>query len=84
MPDADPWAEGDQVSRLSSRIPGLGTPTGSIDLQGEAMLSAVETDADVADFHFRALDWQAAWLVELEASDGDAMWETGCGWDQAR
>ena len=79
MPDADTWAEGDDVSRLSSRIPGLGSATGAIDLDSEAMTTAAATDPDVADFVWRARDWRAAWLVELEAA-GDDLWERGCGW----
>ena len=79
MPDADTWAEGDDVSRLSSRIPGLGSSTGAIDLDSEAMTTAAATDPDVADFVWRARDWRAAWLVELEAA-GDDLWERGCGW----
>ena len=32
MPPDDPWAEGDRVTRLSTRIPGLGTASGELDL----------------------------------------------------
>ncbi|GDX78711.1 hypothetical protein LBMAG42_05220 [Deltaproteobacteria bacterium] len=39
---ADPWAEGEAVVRLSTRIPGLGTPSGRIDPTGEAMIRAGE------------------------------------------
>lgn len=77
--EADPWAEGKEVSRLGTRIPGLGTPDGRIDLDGEAMTGAAAGDADVADFVRRAEDWQATWLAELEAA-GDDLWERGCGW----
>jgi hypothetical protein len=75
----DLWAEGDEVSRLSTRVPGLGTSTGLIDLEGYAMTAAAETDPDLADFLARALDWHQTWLDEL-ANSTDAMWEEGCGW----
>ncbi|MFT4627024.1 MAG: hypothetical protein ACI8PZ_005705 [Myxococcota bacterium] len=77
----DRWAEGEGVNRLSARIPGLGSAAGAIDLNGEAMRAAAEADVDVADFVWRAEDWTAAWLEELAASDGDRMWEVGCGWE---
>ena len=79
MAEEDPWAEGENVSRLSTRIPGLGSATGAIDLSSEAMILAAEQDVDVADFAARAADWRAAWLIELEAA-GDDLWERGCGW----
>ena len=77
--DVDPWAEGDNVSRLSTRIPGLGNSEGRIDLDGEAMAAAAAADEDVADFVWRANDWYATWSDELEANQ-DFMWEVGCGW----
>jgi hypothetical protein len=79
MGDDDPWAEGDDVSRLSTRVPGLGSATGALDLNGDAMVAASAEDADVADFAARAADWRAAWLLELDAA-GDDLWERGCGW----
>ena len=77
--DADPWAEAEDVPRLSSRIPGLGNPDGRIDLNGPAMNEAASADADVADFQVRANDWLETWLEEEEAA-GDDMWTRGCGW----
>ena len=79
MADADAWAEGEDVSRLSAKIPGLGTADGRIDLDSEAMAEAEAADADVADFVWRARDWQAAWIEETLAA-GDGIWEEGCGW----
>jgi hypothetical protein len=76
----DLWSEREDAPRLGNKIPGLGRPDGRIDLEGEAMTEAAEEDADVADFVYRANNWRDAWLDELEASGGDAMWETGCGW----
>jgi len=82
LPSADPddrWAEGDDVARLSTRIPGLGNAEGRIDLDGEAMLAAADADADVADFVVRANDFWPTWLDELDAAGAD-LWERGCGW----
>ena len=75
----DPWAEGPNVTRLSTRIPGLGTADGRIDLDSPAMVAAAAEDPDVADFRNRAFDFYGTWLVELEAA-GDDMWARGCGW----
>jgi len=79
MPSDDLWAEGEQVRRLSTRIPGLGNAAGRIDLDSLQMAEAAATDPDVADFVTRASDWRAAWLEELGAA-GDDLWERGCGW----
>ena len=80
MGDDDPWAEGDDVTRLSTRIPGLGTADGAIALDSEAMQEAAAADADVADFVARAEDWTTAWRQELADTDTDTMWSVGCGW----
>ena len=77
--DADPWAEGADAKRLSTRIPGLGTPSGAHDLEGEWMKQAAQRDSDVADFVARAKDWGPTWLESLKES-GDDLWERGCGW----
>lgn len=76
----DLWLERDDGGRLATRIPGLGAPGGGHDLDGGAMAAAVAADPDVADFVTRARDWAGTWAAELAASDGDAMWATGCGW----
>jgi len=75
----DPWAQRGGAPRLSTRIPGLGAPSGRIDLNGDAMAAAAAGDSDVADFVRRARDWEAAWAVEYEAA-GDDLWARGCGW----
>lgn len=74
----DPWGEGADVHRLSTRIPGLGSSTGALDLNGPELTEAAQTDEEVADFVRRAQDWQAAWAEEL--ADSETMWETGCGY----
>ena len=79
MDDDDAWAEADGVPRLSTRIPGLGTSDGLLDLDGDAMGTAASSDEDVADFVHRANHWFEAWSAEMEAA-GDDLWERGCGW----
>ncbi len=80
---ADPWGEGEGVTRLSTRIPGLGNAQGLIDLDGAAMAAAADSDADVADFVLRANDWYATWSAAVEAA-GDSMWPVGCGWEERK
>ena len=75
----DPWAESPGFPRLSSRIPGLGTPSGEIDLYGEWMRRAANEDEDVADFAERATDWWTFWYDELQSSPSD-FFAQGCGW----
>ena len=65
--------------RFKTAIPGLGHGDGALDLDSAAMAEAEAADADVADFVWRARDWQAAWIEETLAA-GDGIWEEGCGW----
>jgi len=75
----DPWAERHDIGRLSTRVPGLGTPSGSIDPTGEAMQEAAAADPDVADFAERVQDWEAYWFREFAEADDD-FFAQGCGW----
>jgi len=68
LPMDDPddyWAEGENVNRLATRIPGLGNEKGLIDLYAVGMKEAARHDADVADFLRRARDPYVNWLKEL-------------------
>lgn len=78
----DYWAEDPNITyRLSTRVPGLGNSEGLIDIQGEAMRKAAETDPELADFIYRANDWQATWMEEYSLMI-ETMWQEGCGWDE--
>jgi len=76
---ADPWAEREGAPRLSTRIPGLGSPSGAIDLDSPWMAEAAAADPDVADFVARARDFYGSWL-EAYLAAGDDVFATGCGW----
>ena len=76
---ADPFAEGPGVHRLSTRIPGLGNPTGRIDLDADWMKEAAEGDPEVADFVARGKDFWSLWLEEYAAA-GRTLFMRGCGW----
>jgi hypothetical protein len=77
----DPWAERADFPRLSTRIPGLGNATGTIDLASAAMREAGMADAEVADFALRATDWRQYWAITFAESDPD-FFGIGCGWVQ--
>ena len=77
---SDPWAEGPDAHRLSTRIPGLGSKDGTINLESDAMSAAAASDPDVADFVTRAADFYQTWLDEYEASGAD-VFAKGCGWE---
>lgn len=79
MADDDRWAEGDNVTRLSTRIPGLGNPDGKVDLDSTEMQQAASDDPDVANFIHRANNWLETW-TEAYTEAGDDLWERGCGW----
>ncbi len=76
---SDPWAEGSGVHRLSTRVPGLGTPTGRIDPAGACMKQAATEDAEIADFVTRALDFWPTWGAENSKAGSD-YFARGCGW----
>lgn len=77
--DSDPWAERDGANRISTRIPGLGTPEGQLDINGETFADAATSDSDLADLKDRANNWMETWTNELDAA-GDDLWPQGCGW----
>ncbi len=77
--EADPWAEGDGVGRLSTRVPGLGTATGRIDPLGDEMVLAGQEDPQLADFAARTQDFWGYWSEAYEAA-GDDLFARGCGW----
>ena len=75
---ADPWAQGANVHRLATRIPGLGTPTGRIDPTDPALVAASGKDPEIADLLARMLDFWPKWL---DQSNLDPDYFThGCGW----
>ena len=74
----DRWGE-EGIERLSSRIPGLGTSSGLIDLDSSWMTEAAAVDEDVADLLTRARDFWATWVDEFNNTPDD-YWERGCGW----
>ena len=79
MDDDDRWAEGDNVTRLSTRIPGLGTPSGQLDINGTVFAEAAQRDPLLADLKDRANNWTETWMEAYEAA-GDTLWSDGCGW----
>ncbi len=82
LPTSDPsdrWAEGANVPRLSTKLPGLGNATGLIDIDSEAMQRAASEDPEIADFVRRTRDFWPSWFQAQE----DAGWDyfaRGCGW----
>lgn len=81
--DDDPWGEDDDLGRLSTRIPGLGQPSGTHDLDGAWFAEAAAADPDVAEFQRRARDAWPIWFDELENADPD-FFAIGCGWSIER
>lgn len=75
----DPWAEGPDVRRLSTRVPGLGSETGLIDLDSEAMQQAAEGDPELAEFVRRAKDFWPTYLEAVQEAGPD-YYARGCGW----
>lgn len=85
LPTDDPedrWAEGPDVDRLSTRVPGLGNAEGRIDLDAEWMTAAAAEDEMIADFVRRARDFWPTWFDELTNAPED-FFATGCGWESA-
>ena len=82
LPTQDPndyWAQGENVNRLSTKIPGLGNEIGYIDLYGQCLRQAAAEDEEIADFLMRAQKPVLWWLSEfLNNPDSFAV---GCGWE---
>ena len=81
LPNAadDPWGERSDFPRLSTRVPGLGNETGTVDLESEAIAEAGRADPEVADYAMRASDWRRYWAVTFAEADPD-FFAIGCGW----
>ena len=65
MDPDDYWAEGDNVNRLGTRVPGLGNETGRIDLNADWMNEAAENDPILKEMIRRCKDPGKTWLAEL-------------------
>lgn len=74
MDTTDYWAEGDNVNRLSTRVPGLGNNEGRIDRKADWMLRAAETDTVLADMLQRLRRPFNSWVKEY-FKQKDAMKE---------
>lgn len=79
MEDSDTWAESPDINRISTRIPGIGSADGQLDINGQIFSTAAQTDADLADLQNRANNWMETWTAEMDAA-GDDLWARGCGW----
>ncbi|MFT5432858.1 MAG: hypothetical protein ACI9OJ_003562, partial [Myxococcota bacterium] len=75
----DRWARAAGFARLSTRVPGLGSPTGTIALDTTWMTEAAESDPDLADLALRTTNWWSYWSEALGAADPDFFGQ-GCGW----
>lgn len=53
MKKEDYWAEGPNVNRLSTRVPGLGNKEGRIHIKAPWMIEAARSDSDLADLLHR-------------------------------
>ena len=79
LADDDPWAEADDFERISTRIPGLGTASGQLDINGEMYAAAAADDPLLMDLKNRSNNWTETWMEAYEAA-GDTLWPDGCGW----
>ncbi len=87
LPMSDPddeWGEGGGVNRLSTRVPGLGTPSGQIvDARSEAMTAAAADDPVLADFADRLARFPNSWFDEFTGRGDqteEEIYGPGCGW----
>jgi hypothetical protein len=76
---ADRWAEAPTVRRLSTRVPGLGSRSGAIDVDAPWTGRAAGHDPELADFVRRARDFWPAWVEALQQAGPD-YFARGCGW----
>ena len=79
LPYADPkdkWAEGKDVYRLSTKIPGLGNKKGKIKLNSKGMKLMAKYDKDVEEFVRRAKAPYKEYFKELKHHASDVL--KGC------
>ena len=79
LPYKDPkdhWAEGKDVYRLSTKVPGLGNKKGKIKLDSRAMKQMARYDKDVAEFVRRAKSPYKEYFRELKHHASDVL--AGC------
>lgn len=62
MDKTDYWAEGDNVRRLSTRVPGLGNLEGRINIHSDYMAEAAAEDEDLAEMVYRCKQPISTWL----------------------
>ena len=67
----DPWGESEGVDRLSTRIPGLGTPHGFIDVADRNFKYLVAKDATLQDLSLRLESPIYYWFKELFRAIGE-------------
>lgn len=75
MKKTDYWAEGENIKRLSTKVPGLGSNTGKINIGATWMKSAAEKDRDIADLVKRCKDPIGTYIDELSKNKA---WQNGC------
>ena len=76
----DRWGEAATFNRLSTRVPGLGTPDGLIEPASDVMAAAAAADPLIADFAARAQNFWATWFDALQNAPDD-FFAVGCGWN---
>ena len=64
-PSIDPWAEGNNVRRLSTKVPGLGTRLGTVKARDKALKKAAIKDKDLKDLRKRLKYPVFFWVKEL-------------------
>ncbi|MFT4703605.1 MAG: hypothetical protein ACI81R_001297 [Bradymonadia bacterium] len=79
QPNADRWAEAADYPRLSTRVPGLGSASGELALEGVEAEALIAADPVLADFVLRTEDFWATWFAALSEAPDD-FFALGCGW----
>lgn len=78
---SDYWAQGSAVTRLSTKVPGLGNTQGLINPDSHWMRKAAVSDPEIANFARRARDFWPWWIEALATAEPD-YFAVGCGWQQ--
>lgn len=71
--ESDPWGEEGTINRLSTRIPGLGTPHGLVTERDRQLKQLALKDSDVKDLLRRLESPIYYWFKELLRSIGDFL-----------
>lgn len=76
MPVEDQWAQGEQVSRIANKVPGLGFGDGNINGESSPLIEAAKYDSDLANLLGRLRRPYSSYFKTIKEHEGELL--AGC------